>query len=375
MEGIVGIIGEKAGGIIGAILAIIDALGEDPAAFVDQILDKVASVIEAVISQIPEIIANVVSGAANIVGSVFEGIGNLFGLGGDNSAFEAAVDKWGWLLDSWKDNLEYEKELIEKAYGGDVLSIAGQSKEMLEKTMQAAREVYEGWAGSGAGLFSHSNGYEANRDAAWRYLFQSNPEIAKKLGISQIKINAGFGDMEFYDGEDISKLFGLDWKELEKLKHENSQFWQSLYEEARNYLDQYIEAGKAIEEMESQLNEKLTTTTKEGVFDDFLEQLYNLADGSETVFDDRRVNMEACSDTRRSGTSSRLHTTRACLEKAIRQGLTRSAESITAWLRMPRSRLRTCVTWESFRLRRTQPTSRSRAARASLPCLRTLERS
>ena len=286
MEGIVGIIGEKAGGIIGAILAIIDALGEDPAAFVDQILDKVASVIEAVISQIPEIIANVVSGAANIVGSVFEGIGNLFGLGGDNSAFEAAVDKWGWLLDSWKDNLEYEKELIEKAYGGDVLSIAGQSKEMLEKTMQAAREVYEGWAGSGAGLFSHSNGYEANRDAAWRYLFQSNPEIAKKLGISQIKINAGFGDMEFYDGEDISKLFGLDWKELEKLKHENSQFWQSLYEEARNYLDQYIEAGKAIEEMESQLNEKLTTTTKEGVFDDFLEQLYNLADGSETVFDD-----------------------------------------------------------------------------------------
>lgn len=72
--------GKSIGGVVGAILQIIDLLGDDPVGFIDGLLNKIASVIEAVISNIPQIIGSVVKGAGNIVASAIDGIGGLFGL-------------------------------------------------------------------------------------------------------------------------------------------------------------------------------------------------------------------------------------------------------------------------------------------------------
>ena len=270
--------GKQIGGIIGAILSIIDALGDDPAAFIDQILDKVAQVIEAVLEQIPEIIATVVKGVGNIVGSVFTGLGgmvaNLFGGGEDWSAYEEAVAKWGGILDYWEENIKYERELMEKSYGKQAIDYSRQALKTLQDAQQAAAEIYRGWAGSGAGWFSHSNGYNVNEDTSWEYLKQYNEDIWRQMD------------------DNVSNLFNLSWQELEKIKHEAPQFWNSIHSDAQQYLDSFIEAGKAAEEAIDALNERLTTTTKENVFDDFLDSLYSLADGSETVMDEMAENWQ-----------------------------------------------------------------------------------
>lgn len=276
--GLFGEVGKQIGGIIGAILSIIDALGDDPAAFIDQILDKVAQVIEAVLEQIPEIIATVVKGVGNIVGSVFSGLGgmvaNLFGGGEDWSAYEEAVAKWGGILDYWEENIKYERELMEKSYGKQAIDYSRQALKTLQDAQQAAAEIYRGWAGSGAGWFSHSNGYNVNEDTSWEYLKQYNEDIWRQMD------------------DNVSNLFNLSWQELEKIKHEAPQFWNSIHSEAQQYLDNFIEAGKAAEEAIDALNERLTTTTKENVFDDFLDSLYSLADGSETVMDEMAENWQ-----------------------------------------------------------------------------------
>ena len=72
--------GEKIGGLVGAILSIIDALGDDPTGFIDNLLNKIASVIENVLTNLPQIIGSVIKGAGNIVASVVDGVGGLFGL-------------------------------------------------------------------------------------------------------------------------------------------------------------------------------------------------------------------------------------------------------------------------------------------------------
>ena len=71
--------GEKIGGLVGAILSIIDALGDDPTGFIDNLLNKIASVIENVLTNLPQIIGSVIKGAGNIVASVVDGVGGLFG--------------------------------------------------------------------------------------------------------------------------------------------------------------------------------------------------------------------------------------------------------------------------------------------------------
>ena len=72
--------GKNIGGLVGAILSIIDALGDDPTGFIDNLLNKIASVIENVLTNLPQIIGSVIKGAGNIVASVVDGVGGLFGL-------------------------------------------------------------------------------------------------------------------------------------------------------------------------------------------------------------------------------------------------------------------------------------------------------
>lgn len=289
MEGLVGLIGEKAGGIIGAILSIVDMLGDKPVEFFDNLFDGLSRCIEAIIAHIPEIVASVVKGAGSIVGSVFTGLGGLvagiFGGGEDWSAYDEALDKWGGVLDHWEDNVKYERELMEKAYGVKAIEASKDTVEAARKAAQAAEEIYNGWAGSGAGWFSHSNGYNVNEDVNWELLLNYSEELFNKIGATAVSFNNFGREISFVNG-DVSNLFNLSWEELEKLKNEAPQFWASIHETAREYLEQYIEACKAAEEAQEALKEKLTGKTREGIFDEFLDQLYELADGSETVFED-----------------------------------------------------------------------------------------
>ena len=208
----------------------------------------------------------VIDGFAGL-GRAIDSIGGGF-LFGDDDRYQEALDKWGWVLDSWKDNIAYERELMEKAYGVKAIEASRDAVKAAQDAAKAAREIYEGWAGSGAGWFSHSNGHNVNDDVRWDLLRQYNTSWYRKM-----------------DG-DVSNLFNLTWQELEKLKNEAPQFWSSIHSEAQKYLDQYIEAGKAAEETLTALNEHLTGTTKENVFDDFLSSLYDLADGAEDVTKD-----------------------------------------------------------------------------------------
>lgn len=281
-------LGGKVGGIIGAILQIIDALGDDPAQFIEDLLDKIANVIEKVLEDLPRIITSVLEGVGNIVTGVVKGVAGMFGadlsgiFGGGTENFDAAVEKWGWLLDTWKDNLEYEKELMKEAYGTKVTDIQRKTEADLRQTQQAAASLYRGWASDGAGWFSHSNGYEANRDANWGYLWQYDQELAKRMGAKMWTL---FDDKQYVSGGDISNLFNLSAKELKELKHNNSQFWQSLSEEARKYLDQIIELEDEIEELRRETMEQLTATSFDSMVSDFHSAMMTMDSDEKTLAD------------------------------------------------------------------------------------------
>lgn len=280
-------LGGKVGGIIGAILQIIDALGDDPAQFIEDLLDKIANVIEKVLEDLPRIITSVLEGVGNIVAGVVKGVAGIFGadlsgiFGGGTENFDAAVEKWGWLLDTWKDNLQYEKELMKEAYGTKVTDIQRKTEADLRQTQQAAAALYRGWASDGAGLFSHSNGYEDDRDTNWNYLWQYDQELAKRMGASE----RDFFGYKYAAGGNVSNLFDLSAKELKELKHGNSQFWQSLSEEARKYLDQIIELEDEIEELRKETMEQLTATSFDSMVSDFHSAMMNMDSDEKTLAD------------------------------------------------------------------------------------------
>lgn len=266
-------VGGKIGGIVGAILQILDALGDDPAQFIEDLLNRVSTAIEKILEDLPKIIGNIVEGVGNIVSGVVKGVAGIFGadltgiFGGGTENFDAAVKKWGWLLDTWKDNLDYERSLMKEAYGSKVTDIQNKTEADLRRTQQAVAELYRGWASDGGGWFSHSNGFKANRNANWDYLWEQNPELARRMN------------------GDIANLFNLSAKDLEELKHNNSQFWQSLSEEARNYLDQIIEIEDELEQLGTEALQQLTATSLDSIFSDFEHRLLDMDTSVEDLAD------------------------------------------------------------------------------------------
>lgn len=222
----------------------------------------------------------VIDGLAGF-GSMIDSIGGGF-LFGDDEEYRKALDKWQWVLESWKDTIDYQRELMEDAYGVEAIKTVEEMRSVLEQTDTAIKEIAKGWLHSGAGLLSSSNAHNVNEDIDWKAL---DDEFAKRLGVVRGTVKSFLGEFTINSG-DVSRLFDLDWKELEKLKHSNYQFWDSIHDEVKNYLEEIIEAGKVAESVEQQFMEKMTTTTEQNMFDGFLSSLYDLADESEGVFDD-----------------------------------------------------------------------------------------
>ena len=293
-----GELGGKVGGLIGAILQIIDALGDDPAQFIEDLLDKVGNVVHQVLADLPNIIKTVASGVGNIVTGAISGIGEMFGadmtgiFGGGTDNFDAATDKWGYLLDTWQENLEYERELIEEAYSKDVSSVAAKTVDSLRQTQQAARDIYRGWASDGAGLFSHSNGYEANRDAKWGYLWAYDEELARLAGVTNDPNSTRLEDI-LSGGQygDISRLFDLPVDKLKELKYNNSQFWQSLTETARQYLEQIISIEDEIAAVEAQAKEAVTGISLDNFKENWKSMLKDMGNDATDLMDDMKKKM------------------------------------------------------------------------------------
>ena len=94
-------------------------------------------------------------------------------------------------------------------------------------------------------------------------------------------------------------LWGLSPEEMQMLRS-NVDMWEQIRGSGKggygrsvaDKLDDYIAQAGKLEELQNALYENLTTTTKENVFDDFLNSLYDLADGSDDVFDDIATNWQ-----------------------------------------------------------------------------------
>lgn len=270
-----GQLGSKAGGIIGAILQIIDALGDDPTKFISDIFGKVNSVIDALLADLPDIGDALLKGVANLLGGIVDGIGAMFGL------------KEGWLIGS---NAEKVKETID--------SLTERNKDLQQAVEDLTDELK---AEKGAKAISTS------QDA----MKLVDETIANYLGIAQAQ--AGYhashhswqSYFEGFTSEQISRLssqIGRSWNgslwnlspEEMKMLRSNVDMWEAIGsagkggygERVQDKLNDYISQAGKVEDITNQLYETLTTTTKENVFDDALNSLYDLANGSEDVFND-----------------------------------------------------------------------------------------
>lgn len=257
------------------------------------ILDAVGNLIDAIFD-LPENLYKVlesivVNGVGGLLNSVLGRVGNILSLG--------ALDSGGPA--SWFTNSN-EKEVT------DTINRLTERNKLLQQSIEDLTDEMKTTRGEQA--------ISASREA--EKLQKETNENYKQMAQAQAGYHSAHHSWNYYwDGynqEQISRLsgqIGRSWngdiwdlspEEMKQLRS-NVDMWKKIGDtgeggyggRVQEILNNYIEQAGKLEEITNTLYENLTTTTKENVFDDFLNSLYDLADGSEDVFDNIADNWQA----------------------------------------------------------------------------------
>ncbi len=246
-------LGDKGGwaSIVAAILAILDMIGDKGlAGFLGDVLD----------------------GVAHAVGGILDTIGNIFGSSGwggifkgaDTKAYDAMVAEYENLISVWDKLLDSKTKYIEMSYGPEAAKASKEAEDIVNKEIQAWRNLGKERLNAGASAGSHSYGVRSRKnmnDEDWK-------AVAKSLGRSTYDW-AGLGGR-------LTGLFDLTAEQLEKLRRDAPEFWAKLDSDAQDYLNKIIDGTEKIEDIQKKLREQMTSTTFDALKSQFADALYDM---------------------------------------------------------------------------------------------------
>lgn len=236
----------KIGGIVGAILGLLDQLGQK----------GIMGVADGILSNV-----------WNLAGHMWDTIGSLFGVkglggifyGADYSGYDNMKNQYETLIDIWDSLISKKQQYIDIDYGIEAQKAAEEAKKLVDVQIERQRQLMEALSGSGASIGSHSLGYRVNdrmRSSDWARLSELTGKNIR-----------GFGDVINLDADVIGKVL-QDEKFVSVLTAVNSEFVTYIQN-----IDKYSEQLQEIAEQEK---EAFTGVSFDEFRDSFVSMLSDL---------------------------------------------------------------------------------------------------
>ena len=253
--------GSKIGGIIAAILAILDQIGQKG--------------LEGFVGNILETVMHAAGGLWDSIGRLFgvKGLGGIF-KGADYSGYNEMVDQYNRLNEIWDELIDKKKEYIETSYGAEAQKVGEEALALQRTAIDSYRILGKERLDSGASTGSHSIGV---RQRKW---MSSQDWAAAGAALGEDFYRYGIGEGR------MTGLFDLSVEQLEKLKSEAPTFWAKLDDDVRNYLDKIIEGSEKLGDIQAQIKEQLTQMSFDSMRDAFYDTLLDMESGAEDFSED-----------------------------------------------------------------------------------------
>lgn len=253
--------GSEIGGIIAAILAILDQIGQKG--------------LEGFVGNILESVMHAAGGLWDSIGRLFgvKGLGGIF-KGADYSGYNEMVDQYNRLNEIWDELIDKKKEYIETSYGAEAQKVGEEALALQRTAIDSYRILGKERLNSGASTGSHSIGV---RQRKW---MSSQDWAAAGAALGEDFYRYGIGEGR------MTGLFDLSVEQLEKLKSEAPTFWAKLDDDVRNYLDKIIEGSEKLGDIQAQIKEQLTQMSFDSMRDAFYDTLLDMESGAEDFSED-----------------------------------------------------------------------------------------
>lgn len=300
-------------GIVAQIPKLILNLANGIKSFVTGVLDSITELIS--LRWIDDLVVSILDAVGNLIDAIFDLPENLFkvlegivvnGVGG---LLDTVLGRVGNILSfgalSSKGPSDWFTNSNEKEVAAAIDRLSKRN-ELLEQAIEDLTDEMKSARGATAIRIS-SDAEKLQRETNENY---------KGIAQAQARYHSAYHSFNYYWGgysdEQIARLsrqMGRQWTgdlwdlspEEMKMLRSNVDMWKQIEDTGKGgyggrvaeKLNAYIEQAGNLEEITATLYENLTTTTKANVFDDFLGSLYDLADGSEEVFDEIVENWQA----------------------------------------------------------------------------------
>lgn len=211
-----------------------------------------------------------VAGTITGVVHTFEGIGKILGFGADYSSYNKLKAEYQKISSIWDELISKKTEYINLSYGMEAKNAYDDVMSIVKADEQALRNLIKVRGESGASAGSHSINYRQN---SW--MTQDNwTNVSRAVGKTI---------------SSVQDLQSLTAEELEKVKMSDADFWSKLDTETRDYYNKIISLGDTAEDTLDKLQQQLTATSFDSVYNDFTKLISNM-DSSTRDFADNFTN-------------------------------------------------------------------------------------
>lgn len=275
---------QNVGGAIGGIAGEIISLIGDITSVVNGALHAMENTSEGASAAIQaaekaSAILAIISAAIQVIQKISGIVKNLLG-GNSTKDYEKAKQRYENLADIWDELIEKKREFLNESWGKEVTAAEEEARALLKIEEEQVRLLAKQRLSAGASAGSHSYGYRM-----WKGSYDFNGqnwrdvagEISRTLGVA------------FNGMEDMTNMTS---EQLQWIKENYVGLWAVMDGDFRDHLEKIIQFADTEQQIIEESMERLTGTRADDVFSDFMDQLYELADGSEEVMDDIAENWQ-----------------------------------------------------------------------------------
>lgn len=237
---------------------------------------------------------NYVGALAKGISTITSAVGIFTGSLDNHEEMVAQQENANMYLDMIQDRVSRISDKLDNSYGANAVKTYDELREFL-----LSRQQYFNKGVQAAG----DDRYGGNNSEWWHR--NKNGGQGEGGYVDRIKKKYGL-DFEGTSWQDFFNYLstledGKGAEILNKLRNDSSMIdvWEELmrtdsYDHGAiaGWVSQWADSYEDIKKAEKRLAEQLTTTTEENVFDDFMNDLYALADGSEDVFEQMADNWQ-----------------------------------------------------------------------------------
>ncbi len=213
----------------------------------------------------------IISAAIQVIQKISGLVKNLFGAN-DAKDYEKAKQRYENLSAIWDELIEKKREYLNESWGKEVMGAEEEARALLKIEEEQIRLLAQQRLKVTNG--SHSMWYRMWK-GSYKFNGQNWQDVAGEISRT---LNVTFNSME--------DMTNMTSEQLQWIKENYVGLWSVMDGDFREHLEKIISFAKTEKDIIDETMERMTTTGADSVFDDFMDSLYELADGSEDVMQD-----------------------------------------------------------------------------------------